>query len=429
MEKLVIRGGKRLKGEVRVGGAKNSVLKLMAASLLAETPSTIRNVPKIKDVYIMKEVLEHLGVAVEFQNHQLNIDPTLENFETPYELVTLMRASIIVLGPLVGRFGKARVARPGGCNIGRRKIDLHLKGLSQLGVEIRIDRGYIEAESKKIKGNRIFLEFPSVGATENLIMASVLAKGETVVIDNAAREPEIVDLCNFLKAMGADIEGIGESTLVIRGVDSLSGIDYSAIPDRIEAGTFLLAGAITGGEVYVSNANSEHLELFLMKLEEAGLEIERLDRGILLRSKGYTKPIDVATFPYPGFPTDLQPQIVALLALAEGVSVVTENIFENRFLYVDELNRLGANIEVKSNRAIINGVEELYGAPTNAPDLRGGAALILASLAARGESEVLSVSHIDRGYEKIEEKLRSLGAQIERVEFRDEGVWANETTT
>ncbi len=420
MEKLIIRGGKSLRGETQVGGAKNSVLKLMAASLLAETPSTIRNVPEIKDVFIMKEVLERLGAGVEFQNHVLSIEPSLNNFETPYELVSLMRASIIVLGPLVGRFGEARVAKPGGCNIGRRKINLHLKGLSQLGVEIRIDRGYIEATAKKIKGGRVFLEFPSVGATENLIMASVLAKGETIVIENAAREPEIVDLCNFLQAMGAKIEGIGESTLVIRGVDSLSGVDYSAIPDRIEAGTYLLAGAITGGEVYVSNANPEHLELFLMKLEEAGLEIKRLEKGISIRSEGYTESIDVATFPYPGFPTDLQPQIVALLALAEGVSVVTENIFENRFLYVDELNRLGADIEVKSNRAIINGVKELYGAPTSAPDLRGGAALILASLAAQGTSEVLNVSHIDRGYENIEKKLKSLGAQIERIESNEE---------
>ncbi len=429
MGKFVIEGGKSLKGEVQVGGAKNSVLKLMAASLLAETPSVIRNVPKIRDVFIMKEVLEHLGAFVDFQDHELFIKPSINNFETPYELVSLMRASIIVLGPLVGRFGKARVARPGGCNIGRRKINLHLKGLSQLGVEIRLDRGYIEATAKKIKGGRVFLEFPSVGATENLIMAAVLAKGETVVIDNAAREPEIVDLCNFLQSMGADIEGVGESILVIRGVDCLSGVEYSAIPDRIEAGTFLLAGAITGGEVYVSNANPGHLELFLMKLEEAGLEIEKKEKGILVRSKGYTNSIDVATFPYPGFPTDLQPQIVALLSLAEGISVVTENIFENRFLYVDELNRLGANIEVKSNRAIINGVKELYGAPTMAPDLRGGAALILASLAARGSSEVLNVTHIDRGYESIEEKLRRLGAQIERVEFKEEEAWANETTT
>lgn len=428
MVKFSIRGGKKLKGEVEVGGAKNSVLKLMAASLLAETPSAIRNAPKIRDVVIMKEVLEHLGAEVKFQDHKLLINPTISIFETPYELVSLMRASIIVLGPLIGRLGKARVARPGGCNIGRRKIDLHLKGLSQLGVEIRINRGYIEAEAKKIKGSRVFLEFPSVGVTENLLMASVLAKGETVVIDNAAREPEIVDLCNFLRAMGADIEGVGESILVIRGVDSLSGVEYTAIPDRIEAGTFLVAGAITGGEVYVSNAKPEHLELFLLKMGEAGLEVETPGSGVLIRSNGFIKPIDLATFPYPGFPTDLQPQTVALLTLAEGVSVVTENIFENRFLYVEELNRLGANIEVKSNRAIINGVKELYGAPTSAPDLRGGAALVIASLAARGESEVLNVAHIDRGYEGFEEKLKRLGALIERVKSEEEGV-LNETST
>jgi UDP-N-acetylglucosamine 1-carboxyvinyltransferase len=428
MVKFVIRGGKELRGQVKVGGAKNSVLKLMAASLLAETPSSIGNAPKITDVFIMKEVLEHLGAEVNFQDHKLFIKPTIRNFETPYELVSLMRASVIVLGPLVGRLGRARVARPGGCNIGRRKIDLHLKGLSQLGVEIRINRGYIEAEAKRIKGARIFLEFPSVGATENLIMASVLAKGETVVIDNAAREPEIVDLCHFLQAMGADIEGVGEPTLVIRGVDSLTGVDYEAIPDRIEAGTFLIAGAITGGEVYVTNANPEHLELFLMKMEEAGLEVESGGGGISIRSKGFIKPIDLATFPYPGFPTDLQPQTVALLALAEGVSVVTENIFENRFLYVDELNRLGANIEVKSNRAIINGVKALYGAPTSAPDLRGGAALVIASLAAQGNSEVLNVAHIDRGYEGFEKKLKGLGALIERVKSEEEG-GLDETTT
>lgn len=408
-----MQGGNPLKGEIKVSGAKNSVLKLMAASLLADSPCVIENAPMISDVFIMAEVLRHLGAKVNFIENKVEIEPTITDVEAPYEYVSQMRASLLVLGPLLGKKGKARVARPGGCNIGRRKIDFHLKGLEALGAKINFRRGYIEAISSQLQGNRIFLDFPSVGATENLMMAGVLARGRTI-IENAAREPEVVDLANFLKSMGARIEGAGTSTITIDGVKSLNGLTYRAISDRIEAGTFLIAGVITRGQIKVKGVNPNLLEMFLLKLEEAGAKVSSFDEAVEVGFEKELKAIDVATLPFPGFPTDLQPQMTSLLSLAHGTSIITENVFDNRFLYVEELLRLGADIEVEGKHAIIKGQKRLYGAPVNATDLRGGAALVLAGLAAEGTTLVREALHIDRGYENFEQKLRSLGAHIKR---------------
>jgi UDP-N-acetylglucosamine 1-carboxyvinyltransferase len=416
MSKFLIHGGNPLTGKVRVSGAKNSALKLMAASLLSQEKCVIKKAPLIKDVQVMGEVLRYLGAEVLMGNGKIEVIPTVKRREAPYKLVSQMRASLQVLGPLLARTGEAWVARPGGCKIGRRKIDLHLKGLSLLGADISFRKGYIVAEGKKLKGTRIFLDYPSVGATENIMMASIFAKGKTV-IENAAREPEIVDLADFLKKMGAKIEGVGSSTIVIEGVDGLlKGVSHQVIPDRIEAGTFLIAGIITKGEVFVEGANAQHLEMFLLKIEEMGASIKVNKRGIKAGFKSNLHSVDIATLPYPGFPTDLQPQITSFLTLAEGTSVVTENVFDNRFLYVEELLRLGADIEVEGKHAIIKGVRRLSGAPVRATDLRGGAALVLACLAAEGESEVEEVEHIDRGYEDFVKKLASLGARIHREE-------------
>lgn len=417
MYKYVIRGSKKLEGCVNVGGAKNAVLKLMAASILAEGKSTIKNVPKIKDVFTMGEVLVRLGAEVDYSKEQeITIDTTSSlNDEAPYELVSQMRASIIVLGPLLARLGSARVAMPGGCNIGSRKIDMHIQGLKRLGVNFRVGHGYIHAKADGLRGDLLPLDFPSVGATENLLMAAVLAEG-TTVIENAAREPEIVDLANFLRKMGAKIEGAGTTTIEIEGVAQLRSVTYTVIPDRIEAGTFLIAGAITGGDIVVKKACGDHLELVLSKLREVGARIEQKADEIRVSMENRPRSVDVATLPYPGFPTDLQPQMIALLSKAEGASIVTENIFENRFIFVDELNRMGSDIRTEGHHAVVKGVKELTGAEVKVRDLRGGAALILAGLAAEGTTEVSDIFHVDRGYEKLEEKLVALGADIKRVE-------------
>lgn len=416
MSKIFIQGGTPLTGKVEVSGAKNSVLKLMVASLLSQEKCVIKKAPLIRDVKVMGEVLKYLGAKVSMGKGRVEVIPTVERKEAPYRLVSQMRASLQVLGPLLARMGEAWVARPGGCKIGRRKIDLHLKGLSLLGADISFEKGYIVAKGKKLKGARVFLDYPSVGATENIMMASVFAEGKTV-IENAAREPEIVDLANFLKKMGAKIEGEGSSTIEIEGVEfPLRGVSHEVIPDRIEAGTFLIAGIITGGEVYVKGAEARHLEMFLLKIEEMGASVKVNKSGIKASFKNDLRPIDIATLPYPGFPTDLQPQTTSLLTLVKGTSVVTENVFDNRFLYVEELLRLGANIEVEGKHAIIKGVEKLSGAPVRATDLRGGAALVLACLAAEGKSEVEEVDHIDRGYENFVKKLQALGASIQREE-------------
>lgn len=417
MYKYIIRGGNELVGRVRVSGAKNAVLKLMAASVLTKGKTVVRNVPKITDVFIMADVLERLGASVDLsQEAAVVIDTSKElNSEAPYELVKQMRASIMVLGPLLASLGRAKVAMPGGCNIGSRKIDMHVQGLRKLGARFRVGHGYIQAQTDGLKGALLTLDFPSVGATENLLMAAVLAEG-TTLIENAAREPEVVDLANFLQRMGAKIEGAGTSTLEIEGVASLSPVEYTVIPDRVEAGTFLMAGAITRGEVTVEGARAEHLELVLSKMEEMGVEIEQDDDCIRVSLQQKPRAADIATLPYPGFPTDLQAQVVCLLSLAKGTSVVTENVFENRFSYIDELNRMGSDIRTDGHHAIVKGVRELTGAPVRVGDLRGGAALILAGLAAKGVTEVSDVFHVDRGYEKFEDKLVSLGADIIRVE-------------
>ncbi len=414
--RYLIRGGACLSGRVPVSGAKNSALKLMAAALLAPAAYTLRNVPGIQDVHTMSEVLQHLGAEVSFADGVMAIDTTGVASQTaPYDLVQKMRASIQIMGPLVAHFGQARVAMPGGCNLGPRKIDIHLRGLTQLGAEITSDHGFVEVRAPRLTGTYILLEYPSVGATENLMMAAVRADGETT-IDNSAREPEIVDLSKFLISMGADIEGAGTSTIKVRGVTELHGADHTVIGDRIEAGTFLIAGAITGGEVEVEGISPRVLDIFLSKLRSIGVHVQENSRSI--KASGDTAQYmgtDIATLPYPGFATDLQAQTMALLAVAQGPSIVTENVFENRFVFVDELIRLGADIKVTGHHAVVNGGRPLTGAIVKCSDLRAGAALVLAGLAAEGTTEVRDIFHVDRGYEDFEGKLRVLGAQIERA--------------
>ncbi len=419
MASFLVQGGRRLTGEVTVGGAKNSALKLMAAALLAPGVSTIRNVPDIADADVMAQVLEHLGAPVARDGHTLTIDAThLSSFEAPYELVSAMRASIIVLGPLLARLGRARVAMPGGCNLGSRKIDLHLRGLAELGVEFRSEHGYIDAEAPwGLTGAHIILDFPSVGATENLLMAGAAAKG-TTIIENAAREPEIQDLIAFLKAMGARIEGAGTSTIIVEGVSAFAPAEHTVIGDRIEAGTFAIAGALCEGPVTVRGVDPAHLELVLAKLRlrAAGVEVSVGDDHLTVSRRGAITPTDIATLPYPGFPTDMQPQFMVLLSVADGSSVITENVYENRFMFADELRRMGADITVEGHRALVRGVPALSGAPVRSPDLRGGAALVLAGLVADGDTLVGDIHHILRGYEDLAGRLSALGASVTMVE-------------
>jgi len=417
MASIVVTGGRPLSGSVRVEGAKNSALKLMAAALLAGGESVIRNVPRISDVAVMARVLEGLGARVSRDDHEVRVDASdITSRETPYELVAQMRASIVVLGPLVARFGQARVAMPGGCNIGSRKIDMHVHGLEHLGVRIGFEHGFISAEAPDgLHGAHVFLDFPSVGATENLLMAAVLADGETV-IENAAREPEIGDLVDMLIAMGADIRGRGSSTLEIHGVASLAPADHVTVGDRIEAGTFLVAGALATGPVTVTGFDPSHLQMLLTKMSRAGCTFEVLSDGVTVLREGPVLPVDVATLPYPGFPTDMQAQFMALLALAEGDSVITENVFENRFMFADEIKRMGADIDIEGHRALVRGVPRLEGAPVRSPDLRGGAALVLAALVAEGRTVISGVHHIMRGYEDFTGKLAALGADITLID-------------
>ncbi|MDY0339834.1 MAG: UDP-N-acetylglucosamine 1-carboxyvinyltransferase [Coriobacteriia bacterium] len=413
MPSIIVTGGRPLSGPVRVGGAKNSALKLMAAAILAAGKSTIHNVPEISDVDVMARVLEGLGVRVTRDSHAVGIDASaITSVETPYELVAQMRASIVVLGPLVARFGRARVAMPGGCNIGSRKIDMHVHGLEHLGAEIVFEHGYIDALAPNgLTGAQVILDFPSVGATENLLMASVLARG-TTVIDNAAREPEIGDLVDMLVGMGARISGRGSSTLEIQGVSELAPVEHTTIGDRIEAGTFLVAGAMTGGPVTVSGFDPAHLEMLFTKIRLAGCTLDVCDDSVTVTRSGPIQSVDIATLPYPGFPTDMQAQFMALMARAEGDSVITENVFENRFMFADEIKRMGADIDIEGHRALVRGVETLQGAPVVCPDLRGGAALVLAGLVAEGDTVVTDISHIMRGYEDFTGKLSALGADI-----------------
>lgn len=416
MEAMVIMGGRPLSGSVRVGGAKNSALKLMAAALLAPGLTTLRNVPDISDVALMAEVLEHLGARVERVDHTLTIDATqLTSYEAPYDLVVQMRASTCVLGSLVGRLGRAHVAMPGGCNIGSRKVDMHIRGLAELGVEISTEHGYIDANGRA-HGARVVLDFPSVGATENLLMASVLGEG-TTVIDNAAREPEIVDLATFLSEMGASITGAGSPTITIEGVESLAPVDHAVVGDRIEAGTFLIAGALGTGPVTVTGFDPSHLALVLAKLEQAGCVLDVGEDTVTISRSGAVRPVDVQTLPYPGFPTDLQAPFMGLMAIADGDCVITENVFENRFMFSDEIGRMGADVRIEGHHALVRGIPELSGAPVRSPDLRGGAALVLAGLVAQGRTVVNDIHHIDRGYEGFVEKLVSLGADVTRVDL------------
>lgn len=419
MERLVIQGGNTLNGTVRVHGAKNAVLPIMAASLLAaDGISLIEEVPDLQDVRTMKEVLLSLGAKIE-EGDALAIDSRrIETVEAPYELIGKMRASFLVMGPLLARMGRVRLSFPGGCAIGNRPIDQHLKGFEALGAKIRYDQGYIEAESPKLIGTSIYLDIPSVGATENIMMAACFAHGETI-IENAAEEPEITDLANFLNKMGAKIRGAGTDTIRIEGVSHLTGTRHTVIPDRIEAGTYLIAFAITGGEGFVEGAISAHLVPVIAKLREMGFYLSEEEGGIHIVGNRELKPADVKTLPYPGFPTDMQPQFMALLTKAKGTSVVTETIFENRFMHVPELVRMGAKIRTDGRTAVI---EEslLKGAAVKATDLRAGAALILAGLAAEGTTEIAHLYHIDRGYVNIEKTLSSLGAKIDRISDKTE---------
>jgi len=415
VDKILIRGGKPLRGSVQVRGAKNSTLPLMAAAILAEGPCVLHNVPCLHDIFTMDKLLASMGMSLEFTGRYLTLDAsTMKSQTADYDLVRKMRASFFVLGPLLGRYGKAKVSLPGGCAIGTRPVEIHLKGLEALGAKVSIEDGYAIAEGT-LQGANFALDYPSVGATENLMMAASRAKGVTR-LSNAAREPEISDLAQFLNAMGAQISGAGTDLITIVGVDSLGGAEHVVIADRIEAGTFLMAGAATGGDVTVLNANADHLPGFINKLRETGAEVDVHGTKIRVQAKNRLKAVSVTTQPYPGFATDLQAQTMAMLCVAEGASVIKETVFENRFMQVAELMRMGADIEVDGNTAIVRGVPSLSGAPVMASDLRASAALILAGLVAeKGETAIHRVYHIDRGYERIEERLASLGADIERV--------------
>lgn len=417
MEKLFIQGGRRLSGTVKISGAKNAVLPVIAASLLASTPSVIEEIPDLDDVTTITEVLQYLGLNTRREPGRLFIDSTgIKSCEASYELVRKMRASFLVMGPLLSRFQEARISQPGGCAIGTRPIDLHLKGFEALGAEIIQGHGFIEARAPKgLQGAKVYLDFPSVGATENIMMAASLANGRTI-IENAAQEPEIVDLANYLNAMGANVRGAGTNAIRIEGVKNLTGTSYAVIPDRIEAGTYMVAAAITGGDVLLKNVLYEHLKPLVAKLKEAGVAIEQDVDQMRVTASGGLRAVDIKTLPYPGFPTDMQAQFMALMSVADGSSVVSETVFENRFMHVDELKRMGATIRVDGRIAMLDGVKRLTGCPVTATDLRAGAALVLAGLAAEGQTEIGSVYHIDRGYDRIVDKLQGLGADISRRE-------------
>ncbi|NJE81334.1 UDP-N-acetylglucosamine 1-carboxyvinyltransferase [Olsenella sp. SW781] len=422
MDVIQIEGGHRVTGEVRVEGAKNSALKLMAATIMAPGVTTLTNVPNIADVHVMGKVLKNIGATIEVVNeHELKIDTsTVDSWETPYHLVAQMRASTAVLGPLLSRFGKAVVAMPGGCNIGARKIDMHILGLEALGVEFKVDHGNIHASAPHgLKGETVTLSFASVGATENLMMASVFAEGVTT-IDNAAREPEIVDLANLLNEMGAKISGAGSPVIEIEGVSELHPVTHKVVGDRIEAGTFLAIGALTGDPVTVRGFEPKHLGLVLRKYEQMGVKIECGQRVCTAWRDRPLIPTDIQTLPFPGFPTDMQAQTMCLLALAKGSCIITENVFENRFMLASELSRMGANITIEGHHAIVHGVDGFSGAQVKSPDLRGGAALVMAGLVADGITTVSDIHHIDRGYEGFVEKLASLGARVRRASIECE---------
>ena len=423
LEKFIVEQSPPLKGRVKIGGSKNAVLPIMAASLLTEGGCTIKDVPPLKDVYTMKDILTDLGAVVIWNEKEGSVHIQAQSIakkEASYELVSKIRASFLIMGPMLARWGEAKVPLPGGCLIGARPVDLHLKGFSALGAEIEIAHGMVTAKSKGLKGNKIYLDFPSVGATENIMMAAVLAEGQTV-IENAATEPEIVDLSNFLNNLGAQIRGAGTDTVKITGVDKLKSTEYTVIPDRIEAGTFMTCVAACGGDIELENILAEHLKPMIAKLKEAAIEITEMQNGIRIIADP-TRPIkgiDIKTMPYPGFPTDMQAQFMAMLTGCQGSAVITETVFENRFMHVPELLRMGADIKIESRTAFVEGVKNLTGANVKATDLRAGAALVTAALKAQGVTEISNIYHIDRGYCGFDEKLRSLGAKITRLVMED----------
>lgn len=420
MDKLIIKGGKKLEGEVNISSAKNSVLPILAATILNGNSCTIENAPMLEDVFVICEVLKSLkaDVSIDKLNKKVKINTAnLFDNEANDELVRKMRASFLIMGPMLGRFGNFKISLPGGCNIGTRPIDLHLKGLSALGAEVSVGHGYVEARAKKLKGNNIYLDYPSVGATENIMMAATLAEGETI-IENAAEEPEIVDLARFLKAMGAQIRGEGTDTIRILGVKDFKEVVYKPIYDRIEAGTFMITAAITKSMFKINGIDEVHLKPIIAKLTEMGVAIEINKNSIIVDGRKKLNPIDIKTMPYPGFPTDMQAQMMSLLCTVKGTSIITETIFENRFMHAVELKRMGANIKIDGRSAVIEGIDTFTGSEVKATDLRAGAALILAGLTAEGTTTINDIYHIDRGYVSIEKKLKALGADIERVSSR-----------
>ncbi|MBR3051370.1 MAG: UDP-N-acetylglucosamine 1-carboxyvinyltransferase [Selenomonadaceae bacterium] len=420
MERLIIKGGNRLSGTVKISGAKNAVLPVIAATLLGQDRETcLDEVPNLDDVRTISEVLRTLGVKVrhEPENNKLYVDASsIENITAPYDLVRRMRASFLIMGPLLARLGSAKISLPGGCAIGTRPIDLHLKGFEALGAKISIGHGYIEAVAPEgLKGAQIYLDFPSVGATENILMAASMTQGQTI-IENPAQEPEIVDLANYLNIMGAKIRGAGTNVIKVEGAKKLIARDYTIIPDRIEAGTYMIAAAMTRGDVYIANAISEHLKPVIAKLKEAGVKVIEDVDGIRVICDRRPKAVDIKTLPYPGFPTDMQAQFMAMLTISQGTSMVTETVFENRFMHVDELRRMGARIKIDGRTSVVEGTEKLTGCQVKATDLRAGAAIVLAALVAEGETQVGYIHHIDRGYDNLVQKLVSLGADIKRVD-------------
>lgn len=416
MPKIIVKKSAPLRGTVRIDGAKNAVLPIIAATLLAEGKSVLKGVPNLRDVHVISDLLRHLGAEVTYEGTTLTVDASnITTCEAPYELVRKMRASFLVMGPLLARFNHTKISMPGGCAIGTRPIDLHLKGFKSLGAEVEIDHGFVEAKTEKLTGNKLYLDFPSVGATENIMMAAALAEG-TTIIENAAEEPEIVDLANFLNEMGANVKGAGTNTIKIKGVESLKGAEHTVIPDRIEAATYMVAAAMTKGDITVENVLMEHLKPIIAKLRETGCEIIEMENAVRVIGPEVLKPIDIKTLPHPGFPTDVQAQFMAMLTIANGTAVVIETVFENRFMHVAEFNRMGADIKIEGRSAIVNGVDKLYGAKVNATDLRAGAALILCGLIAEGETQIGEIYHIQRGYVDIDKKIRALGGNIEIVE-------------
>ena len=416
MAKIVVSKSNPLKGNVKIDGAKNAVLPIITATLLAKGKSTLRGVPNLRDVHVISDLLRHLGAKVEYKDDVLTVDASnITTCEAPYELVRKMRASFLVMGPLLARFNNTKISMPGGCAIGTRPIDLHLKGFKCLGADVDMDHGFVEARTEKLLGAKLYLDFPSVGATENIMMAASLAEG-TTIIENAAEEPEIVDLANFLNEMGANIKGAGTDTIKITGVKELHGAEHNVIPDRIEAATYMVAAAMTKGDITIENVIMEHLKPVTAKLKEAGCEIIEMENAVRVIGPEVLKPIDIKTLPHPGFPTDVQAQFMAMLTVANGSGVVIETVFENRFMHVAEFNRMGANIKIEGRSAIVNGVKQLHGASVNATDLRAGAALILCGLIAEGETQIGEIYHIQRGYVDIDKKISALGGNIKIVE-------------